>query len=276
MTRLCFEEHGRLFKENPLSANQAKDDGYIPFKATDSKIQDVKKYGGYSSVTTAYFFLIEHTKKKQRVRTLETVPLYLKDKVEKNPAFLEEYCTEVLGLVEPSVRVRKIKMQSLVKANGYFMYITGRSGNRILLKNAVNLCVNQKWMEYIKFIEKFSEKTVLDNNISKIDNEKLYFLLADKCKQKIYQQRPCNLQEKLEKNLEIFQNNTVENQCIILSQILKSFAIGTGQADLTKLGEGANVSKLRISKNITEFKEFKLIHQSITGVYEQSIDLLSV
>ena len=276
MTRLCFENHGGLANETLYSASKAKEDGYMPLKATDEKMQDVKKYGGYSSVTTAYFFLVEHTKKKERIRTLETVPLYLKEKVEKNPAFLGEYCKEVLGLVDPNVRIAKIKMQSLVKVNGYFMYISGRSDNTILMRNAVNLCLQSSWMKYIRAIEKFIEKNILDGVISKERNEELYLMLVDKYKKKIYLQRPNSLLDKLEKHLDSFKDEALESQCNILFQIIKSFAIGTGQIDLSKLGEGSNVGKLRIGKNISGTREFKLIHQSVTGVYEQSIDLLTI
>lgn len=92
-------------------------------------MKDVTKYGGFTSVTGAYFFLVEHTEKKKRSRTIESVPLYLAQKIEQNPHELEKYCEQVLGLIDFDIRVRKIKIGSLVKRNGYFFYITGKTVN---------------------------------------------------------------------------------------------------------------------------------------------------
>ena len=275
MTRLSFENHGRLANETLYSASKAKEDGYIPFKATDAKMQDVKKYGGYSSVTTAYFFLVEHTKKKERIRTLETVPLYLKEKVEKNPAFLEEYCKEVLGLVEPSVRLPKIKVQSLVKCNGYYMYLSGKTGNRIFMRNAVNLCLNQKWQKYIKMIDKYIELSQLNVEITKEKNHELYNILREKYVNGIFGKRPNALGEKLVKRQEVFENLPIEKQCVLLNQVILSFVIGPVKVDLTAINESANAGVLLLNKNIND-SDVKLIHQSVTGIYEQSIDLLTV
>ena len=49
-----------MTNETLYSAKKAKGEGYIPFKSSDDKMQDVTKYGGFTSVTGAYFFLVEH------------------------------------------------------------------------------------------------------------------------------------------------------------------------------------------------------------------------
>ena len=54
------------------------------------------------------------TKKKKQIRTIESVPLYLADKIEKDPAELERYCQK-LGLVNYNIRVRKIKIGTFNK-----------------------------------------------------------------------------------------------------------------------------------------------------------------
>ena len=276
MTRLSFEQHGGLANETLYSARRAQGDGYIPFKSSDERMQDVTKYGGFSSVTTAYFFLVEHTKKKMRIRTLETVPLYLKQKIEKEPAYLERYCVENLGLIEPSVRLSKIKLQSLVKRNGYYMNISGKSGNQIIMRNAVNLCLNQKWMQYIKKVEKYMEDKGMSEIISKEKNQELYCILNSKYMKGIYSMRPNALGEKLEKRYDKFLQLSVEMQCNVLMQIMKSFVIGPIKVDLTLLGESANAGLLLIGKNITGTDRFELINQSVTGIYETTIDLLTV
>lgn len=72
----------------------------------------------------------------------------------KNPAELERYCLEVLKLSNPDIRVRKILIQSLIKRNGYYMQITGKTGNRMYVRNMVSLCLVQDWVNYNKKIRK--------------------------------------------------------------------------------------------------------------------------
>lgn len=133
-------------------------------------MQNVKKYGGYTSVSTAYFILVEHDVKKKRIRSLETVSILWKDRIEKDPGQLEVYCQEVLGLQNPDIRIRKIRMQSLVKKDGFYMHLSGKTGNQISMRNAVQLCLRQEWVNYIKKLEKNDQQEVL----SKEKNKELY------------------------------------------------------------------------------------------------------
>ena len=278
MTRYNFEEHGGLANETLYSAKKAKANvnGYVPFKETDEKMQNVAKYGGFTSVSTAYFFLVEHEIKGKRVRTIETLPVYMKEKVEKNADELRKYCIEKLGLKEPSVRLAKIKIQSLVKRNGYFAYITGKTGNRIILRNAVNLCLKPQWISYVKKIEKYTETDVLDELLSIEQNIILYEELRDKFQNGIYKNRPNSVGEKLVDGFDKFTNLSIGEQCKVLVNMLSISAIGGNGADLTLIGASKSTGITLISKNITEMGELYLINQSVTGLYENRIDLLTV
>ena len=57
------------------------------------KGMDVKKYGGYKTITSTCFALVESEDKKGRtIRSIEAVPLYLKKQFESGTASFEEYC----------------------------------------------------------------------------------------------------------------------------------------------------------------------------------------
>ena len=124
-----------------------------------------------------------------------------KERIEKNPAELERYCLEVLKLSNPDIRVRKILIQSLIKRNGYYMQITGKTGNQLYVRNTVSLCLKQEWVNYIKKLEKGN-----DENITKDKNLVLYDILVDKHNNTIYSQRPNPVGEKLVKRREEFIN----------------------------------------------------------------------
>ena len=283
LTRWSFEKNGKLADATVYSARRAKNLVYLPLKTSDKKLCNVTKYGGVTKISVAYFFLVEHDVKKKRVRTIENVPVYLKDKIEKNENGLMEYCIDVLKLVNPDIRLNKIKLQSLIKKDGYFLHISGKSENRILFRNAVNLCLKHEWVAYIKLIEKYIESGILttsDKNkkiyLSTEKNIELYDILTEKHKDGIYKKRPVYVGEKLEEGREKYIELSMEEQCKVLSEVLELSIIGDTVADLKLIGGTANIGKIRTTNNISGCSEIKLINQSVTGLYENSIDLLTV
>lgn len=276
LTRLSFEGHGAISKETLYGKDKAKEGVYIPLKGNNPKLQDVTKYGGFTSATTAYFFLVEHEKKGKRIRTLETVPLYLKSKIEKDSDGLIKYCTENLKLLNPSIRLNKIKIQSLLKLNGYYVYVSGKTNNQIELKNAVQLCCNNDWMKYIKLIEKSLEKEVCVAGITPEKNEEMYDMLTDKHRKTIFAKRPNPMGTKLAKGKGVFCKLDAVKQVKVLGEVLKLSIIGNISANLSIIGEGATSGKLLMGKEISKNEEVLLIHQSVSGVYESTIDLLTI
>ncbi len=276
MTRRNFECHGAIANETLYSAKKASPENYIPLKGSEERLSDVTKYGGFTSVSTAYFFLVEHTEKKKRVRTLETVPIYKRAQIESNPEGLLRYCKEELGLVDPDVRMKKIKVQSLIKRNGYFLHISGKTGKQIVLRNAVNLCFKKEWLRYIKKLEKFGETAVLDNEISEQQNCELYEQLTEKHSKGIFAKRPNAMGTKLQSQKELFKKLKLSDQCKALNKVLELTRIGIINVDLQVLKESAHCGVMLTAKRISDANEFLLINQSITGVYENTIDLLKV
>lgn len=277
MTRLSFEGHGGITKETLYSAKKASHKKYIPLKASDSKMQDVTRYGGFTSVFIAYFFLVEHELKGKKVRTLETVPIYMKQKIEAEPEALLHYCTDTLGLVNPDVRVKKIKLQSLLKRDGYFVHISGKSKGDILFRNAVNLCLRPAWIEYVKKLEKFAEFGEIDDILCHEKNREFYDLLLDKHRNGIFAKRPTPVGEKLFQKKAVFEELELREQCEVLNQIIKLSSVGAAAyADLSLLGEASICGKMRMNKKINGAQELLLINQSVTGLFESYTDLLTI
>lgn len=95
VTRFAREAAGGLFNQQIVG----KGKGQTPIKSSDPRMT-IKDYGGYSDIKGAYFALIEHTKGKKRVRSLEAVYIMHKQLYESEPL---RYCQEILGLEEPKV-----------------------------------------------------------------------------------------------------------------------------------------------------------------------------
>lgn len=64
---MSYEVTGGLANQTLYSASKAKEGTYIPLKSSDERMQDVTKYGGFTSVSTAYFMLVEHDGKRENV-----------------------------------------------------------------------------------------------------------------------------------------------------------------------------------------------------------------
>lgn len=281
VTKRTYEKHGGIADQTIYSAKEANAEYYIPVKTNNSRLGDVTKYGGFSSVSGAYYFLVEHEKKGKQIRTLEQIPIYLKEKLEMDEEALKEYCCANLKLVNPVIRVRKKPIKSLVKRNGYWMRLSGRTGNRIAVDNDVPLCLSQAWVNYIKRLETFKEsgreKDCSKEEKKKISVEKnllLFQELLQKHTGTIYQRKPNPLGKKLIEKQEVFGNLFLREQGNTLLELLKITQSSNLNVEVKEIGLKSSPAK--IPNEVSSQNEFLLINQSITGIYTSVIDLKTI
>lgn len=284
MTMRNYVSSGQLWNMNPLSAKTAgSGSGYVPLKTkTDGRLLDVSKYGGYANYTGAHFFLVEHTVKEKRVRTLETMPLYLMkdyDTAEK----IVSYCTDVLGLEDPDVRIAKIKMYSPIRVDGFPMYLTGRSLARLSIRSAPELKLPEEWERYVKKLfngrdlSAEQENEEKDTGITRDSNLALYRLLAEKNQVGIFGKRPNSIGKQLFEWEEKFKKlKTLEDQADILKAVIMYDSGKISSADLKAIGGAAHTGAATLNNNVLKYHEFKLIAQSPAGFYTKEIDLKTV
>ncbi len=276
ITRMNFEVHGQISDATLYGAKTAKPDSYMPLKGNNSRMQDVTKYGGFGKVKGAYFFLVEHEKKGKKIRTLESMPLYQKDKIGNDKLLLEQYCREILKLENPDIRMMRIKVQSLVRWNGYLLHLSGKSNQQLIVRNAISLCLNQKWLNYVKKLEKTVAGGFVDGNVTSERNKELYGILIEKHTNSIYVKRPNAVGNKLLDGREQFEQLSEIEQAQVLMQILQLTQLGNLGADLSLIGGAKKTGVTLISKTISDAEEFVLINQSPTGLYESEIDLKTI
>jgi CRISPR-associated endonuclease Csn1 len=285
LTRLSTTQHGAVSDATICSASKATSEGYLPVKnKKNPKLADVTKYGGFNSIKIAYYFLVEHEiegkgkdkGKMVKIRTIECLPVYKRTYVESHDDGLYQYCLE-LGLKNPSVRVKKIKPQSLIKVDGFPMYITGKTNDRYVTRNACNLALGKYWNWYIHAIDKCNSSRKISGEITADDNVKLYNELTDKHKNGIYSKRPNPIGDMLESGREKFVNLDVDRQIYVLTQILNlSLICNSSLADLKEIGGSSKTGFTQVNKKISGHSEFKLINCSPTGLYTKEVDLLTV
>lgn len=167
-TRQAVEGKGELFDQQPLKAKG----GQLPLKAGLS----IEKYGGYNSLTTAYFAVVKSEGKKGAVQlSIEAIPLVY---AKQGEIAVQKYLTEVVQLCKPEIMLPKIKKYSLFKINGFPMHISGRTGKQLIFYGAGQLCIADDVADYLKKALMYEtdiaekEKTLADQNADDIQKQK--------------------------------------------------------------------------------------------------------
>ena len=145
-------------------------------------------------------------------------------------------------------------MRALIKREGFFLRIGGKTNNQLYAENAVSLCLEQKWVNYIKKLENFRQY------VKDADNQ---------------ENKPNSLGDKLAERQEKFGELEVKDQVHVLLELLKITQcqnMGMNVKEILDLSSSRNV----IGKEITRQDEFLLINQSVTGIYTSRIDLKTV
>lgn len=292
-TRLAVEGKGELFKQNPLKAKS----GQLPLKAGLS----IDKYGGYKSLSTAYFALVESEGKKGAVQlTIEAIPLVY---AKQGEAAIKKYLTEVEQLYKPEIKVTRIKIYSLLKINGFPMHISGKTKKQLYFYVASQLCVDENSVAYLKKALKYerdlekNEAILADKNadesmkqkafnrlefykntwkFSAAANLQIYDTLLAKSANNLYKNRPASQTAKLKEKREQFAKLSLSKQIHVIKEILNLFKCASAEADFTLLDKEKSCGIVKVSNNITKLKQCVLINQSPTGVFEQEVDLMKL
>ncbi len=281
ITRQAFEQRGELYDLQPISKHKAKKENYVPIKAANEKMKDVTKYGGFTSLNPAYFVFVEYGSAKKRQRCFAVVHSYWASSIKNN----EDLVTHLKdrGYENPIVIADKIKKNSLIKYNGYFLYIVGMDARKqVEFSNATSMCLNNNFIQYIQKIEKANtliaeakkRRPYIDESITAERNIALYNELKKKHLDSIFKNHPKGIGSVLESGEGAFVQLSLEQQIGILYSIIQFSSFKKGTFSLTLIGGPKEVGRIRISGNMPKARELKLIHYSITGMYKKEINLL--
>lgn len=283
-TRYAFKQKsgqsGGLFNQQLVKAGTAQ----VSIKA-NSPLNDIDKYGGYSNATSTCFSLISYVNEKgETVKQFIPVDLYEEIKYLENPkAFIDSKLS-----VDAKVIIPCVKYNALVSVDGFRMHISSKSsgGATIVYKPAMQLVLNYSLEAYAKKIANYLNKCVelkrekeitQHDGITLENNLLLYDALTYKLTDTVLNVKFSNTANAMNAKREIFKKITLKEQCDVLMQILNIVHNNVRTGDLSLLGEAkksgtvTTSSKIAPSKNV---KSFKIINQSITGLFEQEIELM--
>ncbi|MDR0950377.1 MAG: type II CRISPR RNA-guided endonuclease Cas9 [Candidatus Ancillula sp.] len=262
------KNNGQLFDLTLYPKGKNNSTG-IKIKASDKNLQQIEKYGQFSSIKFSELAVVDMDNGD---RVIRGIPL-MYDKREKI-ADLEKY-------LEGKV-ICRLPLKSLLVWNGYRMNITGEKA----YKNGYSLTLGKKQTHYLKRVIKYSDKmaeaktkkyVILSSKYDKISSEqniKLYDKFCEIMQLAGYKNRPNSQGQLLLEHRDDFVSLDINNQVYVLFQVLKLFnSVPGANADLLLIGgkgmSGANGAAFKIS----DANSCLLIQQSVTGLFEKRIDL---
>lgn len=280
VVQFVSEERGQLFNDN-ISPQDTVTKGFVPIKA-NGPISDMYKYGGYTKVARAYFSLVSSSDKKgKKTITLEAIPIYI-DLLGENA--VNDYVKKVTGDKNATRLIDKIKMNSLLKIDSTYCYLSGKDDERrVSLCNANQFIISDEDAAYLKKISRFCEKNKKaegrltadeqHDGLTKEKNLEFYRMLVKRLEEKPYCLLPMPDSTTLLKSKEnVFVMLNIEEQCSVIMEIMHFFQCNSVESDLTLLG-GKKAGKVRRSKTIDPDEEILLISQSPTGFYQKTVSL---
>lgn len=284
VTRRSYEVKGGLFDQQIMK----KGKGQVPVKTSDERLHDINKYGGYNKAAGAYFMFVKSTDAKgNEQRTIEFVPIYKKDYIERGKENALEYLREIMKerkLSKPVILINKIKIDTLFKVDGFYMWLSGRTGNRLIFKGANELILSDEETKILKKVIKFTNRKMENKNveltafdgINEVELTHLYDVFVSKLQNTIYKIRLGLQASTLIDNKGKFENLNLEDKCTVLSEILHLFQCQSAAANLKLIGGPASAGILVMNNNIMKCKQISIINQSVTGIYKKEIDLLKL
>lgn len=273
-TEYTYCEKGKLFDETIAKKG-------VGASIALKKGLDPEKYGGYTSPNTAYFAFVEFDGKKgPRVKQILEIPVYVANRIPEDKNILIEYFENVKGLKNVKILREKIKKNALISVDGFPMRIRGATEKQLSLKGNVQLVVNDKTEELIRKIEKYIERKsdfepdVRYDGFTSEEMNNIYELLKDKLTDTVYKKRPANQSEFLTKHKENFQSLSLQSKAKTINEIITMLRCDIAStANLTAINGSANAGNIAMSKSTIGKSKLILINQSVTGLFENRIEL---
>ncbi len=281
-TRMNSIESGALFN----ATLQRKNKGSRPLKDKGPK-SSIEKYGGYTNINKACFAVLDIKSNNKIERKLMPVEreIYIKQKNYKNLSdeIFSEYLRDRFGIEDYRAVYPVVKMSTLLKIDGSYYFITGGSDKTLELRSALQLILPKKNEWAIKQIDKSSENDYLtieriqDLTEELVDNT--FDIIVNKFKTSVFKNSFLNLfQDDKVENIDFkFKSMDFKEKCKTLLMLVKAIRASGVRQDLKSIDLKSDYGRLSSkTNNIGKYQEFKIINQSITGLFENEVDLLKL
>lgn len=292
VTRLSYIKKGSFYSKETIYS--AKDCAIASPRKGSFPYIKTKRYGGYNGLSVAYFSVVESTVKEKRVKTFEAIPILADVRTKEDERLFMQYLREEKGLIDPVVKVRRVKIQSLLSINGYRARLAGLSGVQCVLHNAEQWRTDERTDAYLKQAAKYVERMKKEDEAvvaeqkqaekiplissskgvsayaTREENVTVYEGVITYLSKKRYQGLSAlrTFKEKLCNGRKTFAALSVYEQLQVLLQLAQFMRCNAQTADLTLLNDKGRCGSIFIGKNVTDL-DVAIIHQSPCGLQER-------
>ena len=266
----------------------------------EGRLSDISKYGGFNSLSTAYFFIVKFKEKNKEKIQIISLPVIDMKKI-KNKDDLKNYCINTLGMEDPIILVEKLRKNTKISYEGHKYRITGKDsgGLKFILNNDVELYLeNDKVSDlyhillYLNKYNKISNKYLKDKKLIFASEEEkelfekteykirkykkkhleeytlndIYLLLKEKC-ETIYKNMKYNLKDIFINSENQFYNLSFYEKSFVIKEALKLLNTTAETPNFENLGFDKKSGRIRISY-IIDNKKIYIHNESVTGIFE--------
>ena len=272
-TEYSYCGHGQIFDLNPVSH---LDNPTLPLKEG----LPMEKYGGYKSVKTSHFILVETDDKKgNRVLRFESIPIYIANRMGYDPDADLKYL-ETIGYINIRCIKRFIKKNALILVNGYPMHLRGAAKNNLTFSNGLQALIDIENEQTLVCMEEYYAKggvwepDLEHDGFDRNDVLNLYDALTEKIRS-TYKEKPSNIGDTLLEHRDDFiQLDTFKPQAYTIRQILLYLTCSaTCYCDLSCIGGKSTMGGCIGNRYAIWKKTITLVDQSASGIYESKIVL---
>ena len=293
VTRRTSEQKGGLFDATVYKAKvaeNAKEGVYYPLKTSNPVVKDVTKYGGFTKVKIAYYSIFEYTlvskKGEEKITRIIPIPIYISQNI-KDDSTLVEFAKSQINIKDGEevkdfkLKYRKLCKDNYIKLNDYPYYIGGKFNDYIYIDSAIQLILENNFEKYIKLISKYqnwkkeNKDGELWGSITEEENKELYKYLVEKMNTSLFEKKKNNKYNEFidEETFINFVKLEKEKQIVVLIELL-NILTNKRQPSLDKKLIGVTVSRGYCGLDISNFCQFSIIEQSVTGFYEKEITII--
>lgn len=283
LTRYAFCRKGSFFDLQPKKAGS----GLVPRKAN----LPTEKYGGYNKTTASFYMLASYLLNGKKDIIFVPIELMYAERVMADKAFAKEYICSVISSINGGKTVedvqlllggRKIKINSVIEADGMRMVLKGKSdgGKRIVISHCMPLILGAETERYIKRLETFVQKRregsdivsdEVHDHITAKKNLELYDILCAKFTSSVFAKFPVNIKTAVTVGREKFVALTTEEQLVCLLNIIAWFG-SAHTCNLESIGgskkSGAKTVNSRIAEWKKNYSDVRIVDISASGLFE--------
>ena len=173
----------------------------------------------------------------------------------------------------------KLYIGSLIKVDEFNYYLGGKTNNSAWIDSAVQVIFGLDKLAYLKKLVKACNINEIDDDsavyygISKDENIKMYKTIVEKMGTQMFLKKKNNKYYDFDSSsvLEKFSNLTIVEQSKQLLEMLNSL---TDKKTTRNLKPLVTSSRSTLSLDISNLNSFTIINQSVTGLFENNIEII--